>query len=138
MKSILGFILLISASSSYASINSILCNGIVYNGKSEISTTQPEVFKQYGIGADLYVSVTVPPIKNPVYMDLQKIVENETPATWELTYVWCPKATPVDSSCSRAIRVLKINKQTGAAQFFNQLEDKTNYLVSKTLSCKVQ
>lgn len=138
MKSNLSVIVFIFAVSTYASVNSIQCGGVVYNGKTEISTSQPDVFKRYGLVADLYLSVTVPPVKNPVYMDLQKIAENETPNTIETTYVWCPKSTPTNPSCFKAVRVLKINKQTGAAQFFNQLEDKTNLLVSTTLSCEVQ
>lgn len=137
MKSILSVIVVIFAVSTYGSVNSIQCSGVVYNGKAEISTSQPEAFKRYGLLADLYLSVTAPPVKNPVYMDLQKIAENDTPSALEITYVWCPRSTPTNPSCSKAVRVLKINKQTGAAQFFNRLEDKTNFLVSSTLSCKV-
>lgn len=138
MKSILGIIIFVSSGISYASINSVHCKGIVYNEKTEISNVQPEIFKTYGLEADLYVTIANPPFKTSVYMDLQKIAEVETPSTLELTYLWCPKHTPINPSCSKAIRVLKIDKQTGAAQFFNKLEDKSNYLVSTSLSCQVQ
>lgn len=121
---------------SQAHARSIECTGVVYQGETSISTDQPSEFKQYGLDADLYVTVAHQS-GQPLYIDLQKLNESETASTLELTYVWCPKATPTAGWCGKAVRVLQIDKASGGAQFFNRQEDGSNYPVSTVLTCKV-
>ena len=127
----------LTLSSGHVYARSINCDGVVYQGKTSISTEEPAVFKQYGLDADLYM-IVAQPSGNSLPIDLQKLSETETATSLQLTYVWCPKATQTAAWCGKAIRVLEINKSTGDAQFYNQQEDGSNYPVSRALSCKVQ
>ena len=104
-----------------ARARSIECNGVVYQSKTSLTSVEPEVFKEYGMDADLYMTInqSFNPAR-PLYVDLQKIDEKDTAASLELTYAWCPKTASL-FKCG-AIRVLKIDKQTGDAQFFNNHE----------------